>query len=87
MGILSEGLGFEVALGGPGGHSEVREGNLGPLGIRAGSWGALTGLSGAQGVMGVVGTGIIELNRAAEHHGSSVCGCNVSRSGAGHDGR
>ena len=76
-----------MALGDPGGHSEVREGNLGPFGVRAGSWGALTGLSGAQGMMGVVGKGIIGFNGAAEHHGSSRCSCNVSRWGAGHDGR
>ena len=86
MGILSEGLGFEVALGDPGVHLEVREGNLGPLGVRAGSSGALTGLSGAQGMMGVVGTGIIELNSAAEHHGSCRHSCDVSRRAQGMTG-
>ena len=75
-----------MALGDPGVHLEVREGNQGPLGVRAGSRGALTGLSGAQGVMGVVGAGMIWFNRAAEHHGSCRHSCDVSRRAQGMTG-
>ena len=70
-GILTDSLGLRRALGGPECHWKVREGNLGPLEVRMGSWGALTGLSVARGMMGVVGRGIIWINRAVEHHGSS----------------
>ena len=65
------------ALGDPGEHSEVREENLGPFGFQVGTWGALTGLSVARGMMGVVGRGIIWINRAVEHHGSSGHSCSV----------